>query len=114
MAAIRKAFVVPAGTGQFAPEIAYANSKDTAQNSPVSLVQVIAEGAGLAAANADLQLLRPGGVPATDADWVTYKSFTLAAGGCSDVFEVLKMAVRLKLRSGGTGGTVTASLAWLP
>lgn len=113
MAAQRTVFAVPVTSTNLAPEVLYGNADNIPLTTPAGSVQMVVE-VGVATATVEVQVLRPGGVPATDGDWVPFKSFTAAVAGTSDVFAVAKLPVRLKARSGGTSGNVTASLVWLP
>jgi hypothetical protein len=108
----RTTFAVPAGASNYAPESLYGNKDNAALKTPAYQAQIIVE-TGVATATADLQVLRPDGTPATDAHWVTYKSFTAAVAGASDVYDVAGLPVRLKLKSGGTSGSAVVSLVVL-
>lgn len=111
-------FVTPAPTGTYAPEIIYLNrdhlTAGVAAPSDLAFVselQVVIE-ALVVTSSFVVDLLKPGGDPDTAGDWLLdMASYTALGLQVPEPF-ARWYGVRLRSKSGGTGGTSTASIRW--
>lgn len=112
-----RTFVVPAGAGDYAPEVLYLGP----ENDPKGGLDAVDEIQGLirslpATAVLEIDLKKPGGGdPSLDASWnLNVSAFAAAAAG---PFGLLKLAgwqgVRFRAKSGGTGGNLVLDLSWI-
>ena len=113
-----QAFTVPVGAGDYAPEILYLTPRDQtvtpttfgeAFRGGVSEYQAVIE-AMVADAQLEVDLLNAESDPATPANWNNDKVYT--AAGPHPIELLTRQAVRVRAKSGGTSGTLTASVAW--
>ena len=103
-------FTVPAGAGSYAPERIQLNSQNASVKSElVERVTAVVE-AVVATAVAELWLLKPGADPTNDANYALYSSIANAAAlGGATVELADAPGAQIRVKSGGTAGTVTIS-----
>jgi len=108
-------FTVPAGSGDYATAILYLNSVGDASRiacaEPVNELTVVV-GTIVATAAIELDFLKPNGDPAVAGDWLlAAKSYTEAGVATYSEFAGWR-GVRIRVKSGGTGGTQVVSAFW--
>lgn len=111
-------FVVPGGSGNYAPEVIYLNRdhRTAGVAAPsdmayVSEVQIVVE-AIPATASFVVDLLKPGGDPTAAGDWLLDQYTYTSTGANAPIPFSRWHGVRVRAKSGGTGGTATASVRW--
>ena|SRR3990167_5470656 len=111
-------FTVPAGSGSYAAEIMYLTSGDP-ETLPTGVGQfdVVSELTGVVsdletASTLEVDILKPGGDPATAADWILAVAEWTAAGLQTLVALSGWPGVRIRCKSGGTLGTTDLSVCW--
>jgi len=108
-------FTVPAGAGSYAPEVCYLNRQNMAAtgvafDEVVEVQNVIA--ALPASAAIEIDLLKPNGDPTQSGDWLTALVVQSSTGLQSILALARWIGVRIRAKSGGTGGTATLHTEW--
>lgn len=108
-------FTVPGGAGSYAPEVIYLNPEDvedaTQELARVFELQVHIE-ALPADAEIEVDVLRAGGDPETAGDWLTAVQ-AYASTGLHIRLLLEGQRVRLRAKSGGTGGSAPVNAWWV-
>jgi hypothetical protein len=106
-------FAVPAGAGQYAPEVLYL----VLENEPKKGLDLVDRLRAVvrtltATAEIEVDLMRPGSSDWTlDASWnLDVVSYTTA--GLKDLLELAGFKVRIRAKSGGTGGNTVLDVSW--
>jgi hypothetical protein len=115
----RVTFVVPATGGNYAPETIITRQGDSGVLDKVSMLAVYVESLP-AAAEIEVDLLKPGEDPALAASWLldirTITAVGLVFWGASLEHSWLNLAgwpgVRIRAKSGGTSGNSIVSVSW--
>lgn len=114
----RTSFTVPGGAGAYAVEEMYLKVLET--DTPKGLYQKIRQlriliEALIATAVVEIWILRQGGDPSNAAHWFfAGATFSHNAAGLSPLFELAGVnAVKLRVKSGGTGGAMPISAWWV-
>ncbi len=114
----RVSFTVPAVGGSYAPEILYLAPDSLAEPTskggfdPIDVLSVLLEGTPPASAQVEVDLL-VGSDPSVAGDWVV-NAATATLAGLHDQLPLSGWrGVRLRCKSGGTGGTLGVSASWL-
>lgn len=110
-------FTVPAGSGEYAPEVLYL----APTNDPKSGLDCVERLRALvrslpASAEIEIDLRKPGGGdPTLDASWnLDVGVASIAAIGLTALLEYAGWpGVRVRARSGGTGGTAVVDVSWI-
>lgn len=111
-------FVVPGGAGSYAPEIIYCNRDylNAGVDAPSDLAFVSELQLVITTLIADsefvVDLLEPGGDPETANDWMLDVYSFNTDGGKNPIALSRWYGVRVRAKSGGTGGTGTAAARW--
>ena len=111
-------FVVPAGAGTYAPEVIYCNrdhlTAGVAAPSDLAFVSELqlAISAIVATSEYVVDLLKPGGDPDTAGDWMLDMYSYTTTGAKTPIALSRWYGVRVRAKSGGTGGTSTAAARW--
>jgi hypothetical protein len=105
------AFVVPAGAGAYAPEILYLNRDNRVTTSPDEVGEMQLYIASLpASATVEVDLLAPG---ESFSGTLRTAAQTYTANGLTSVLSLAGWrGVRIRVKSGGTGGTATLDASW--
>lgn len=107
-------FTIPAGNGAFAPEIMYLRRTIVSglwQFSPVvDLVTFI--NSLPTSAVIDVDVLKPNGDPSVANDWFT-PNFSYTSTGQQDSQPMFASGIRIRGRSGGTGGDAEVAVFYL-
>ncbi len=109
---------IPAGIGTYAPELIYLNRDylSAGVDAPSDMARVselqVHLGTIVATANVEVDLLKPGGDPATGGDWLL-DVVSYATAGLKDPIPLSRWGgVRLRGKSGGTGGNQDVAVTW--
>lgn len=111
-------FTVPAGAGSYAPEVLELKQGDTGPGAPVTLWDHVDELREMvealpATAQIEVDLLIAGKSGAQVADWLLNVTAPLTATGLGPIVQLAGWyGVRVRAKSGGTGGTATVSVSW--
>lgn len=111
-------FVVPGGAGSYAPEIIYCNrdhlTAGVAAPSDLAFVSEVQLAIETVVATSEyvVDLLEPGGDPDTAGDWILDMYSFNTTGGKNPVALARWYGVRVRAKSGGTGGTGRAAARW--
>ena len=109
------AFAVPAGAGNYAPEVLYLNQSNEAVAGKA--MDVVCElqariGTIVAPAEVEIDILKPGGDQTQSGDWRT-AALSYTTAGLKDAVSLARIfGVRIRVKSGGTGGTQTVDCWW--
>lgn len=106
-------FAVPLAAGAYAPEVLYLNVDNDVRSLPDLVNELTTYISALpAGATLEVDLLKTGGAPGTAGDWyLAAKSFNAAGLGTTTTLSGWR-GVRLRAKSGGTAGTLTADVSW--
>lgn len=107
----RETFAVPAGAGDFAPEVLYcaAPTTDVTKLHQPDEFQALIEELPTAA-EVVVEHLRVEGDPTDNADWVEGDVYTYL--GLTSLYAMLAQPTRVRVRSGGNAGSATVSARW--
>lgn len=109
-------FTVPAGAGNYAPEILYLGLPGGALAADIPTLDPVGDfrlnvTTLIAASTIEVDQLKPGGNPATAGDWrLAVASQTLA--GLSELLTGCGGRFRVRVKSGGVGGTGVVDANW--
>ncbi len=107
-------FVVPAGAGSYAPEVLFlrvTGSQVGSMFDPVSEATVAVESLP-AGAQIEVDILKPGGAEADAPGWLTNQQ-THTTIGLKQLLQLARIhGVRLRAKSGGTGGNSIVHCWW--
>jgi hypothetical protein len=108
----RKVFAVTAVAGAYAPgKILTRQDQTRGSADEVSELSVLIESLP-AGAEVEVDLVKPGGDPDVDADYVTAVQ-TFNTTGLKSIIQVaLWKGARVRVKSGGTAGSAAVSISW--
>lgn len=107
-------FTVPAANGTYAPEILYCNVDNDARTGMDVVSQLSAAVTQLpAGATLEVSILKIGGQPKVDGDWIATGTSYAAVGLGALLGLAAWSGVRLRAKSGGTAGTATVHASWM-
>lgn len=106
-------FTVPVTSGNYATEVLEIRKQLTTNDptfSPILDLVLLVETL-TATAQAEIDVLRPGGDPSNEADWIK-NVLTASTVGLYDATSLRFAGVRIRVKSGGTAGTTKVSASW--